>query len=120
MFCCSTKKKQKEQIVSTQKKNKILTEFSEEINDEAMTLYQSAYYQNISTVFQYPAEPNSMRSGSNSKTTRSVERLTNVLPIFVPRKTSFNSFKYSRTNQNTKFVSTKKGFTLLVTNTNPC
>ncbi|CAK55856.1 unnamed protein product (macronuclear) [Paramecium tetraurelia] len=129
MFCCSTKKKQKEQVVSIQRNNKILTEFSEEINDEAMTLYQSAYYPNISTLFQYPAEPNSMRqfiwqyrprSGSNTKTTRSVERLTNALPQFVPRKTSFNSFRYSKTNQNTKFVSTKKGFTLLVTNTNPC
>ncbi|CAD8052128.1 unnamed protein product [Paramecium sonneborni] len=119
MFCCNCKKKQREEIGSMKKKSKILTEFSEEINDEAMTLYQSPFCQNISIMFQYAAEPNSMRTGSNTKITRSVERLTNTLPQIIPRKTSFNSFKYSKTNQNTKFVSTKKGFTLLVTKTNP-
>ncbi|CAD8048527.1 unnamed protein product [Paramecium sonneborni] len=120
MFCCSNKRKQREEIVSMKKKSKILTEFSEEINDEAMTLYQSPFCQNISLMFQYPAEPNTMRTGSNTKITRSVERLTNTLPQIVPRKTSFNNFKYCQTNQNTKFVSIKKGFTLLVTKTNPC
>ncbi|CAK90750.1 unnamed protein product (macronuclear) [Paramecium tetraurelia] len=120
MFCCGGKKKQREQVGSTKMKSKILTEFSEEINDEAMTLYQSPFCQNISIMFQYPVDPNSMRTGSNTKITRSVERLTNPLPKIVPRKTSFLNFKYSKTNQNTKFVSAKKGFTLLVTKTNPC
>ncbi|CAD8050994.1 unnamed protein product [Paramecium sonneborni] len=118
MICCSSKKSQYQTQEKTKKRNKILAEFIDEINNEAMTLYQSPNQQNLSNMFQYSEEPQTIKSGSNTKFPRSVERLASPIPRIIPRKTSFNIFKSAKTNPNTQFLSTKKGFTLLVTKKN--
>ncbi|CAD8158886.1 unnamed protein product [Paramecium octaurelia] len=115
MICCSGKKSKQQTSEITKKRSKILSDFIEEINNEAMTLYQSPNCQNLSIMFQYSGEPQTMKSSSNTKICRSVERLASPIPSITPRKTSFNIFKCAKTNQNTKFISTKSGFTLLVT-----
>ncbi|CAD8046296.1 unnamed protein product [Paramecium primaurelia] len=118
MICCSSKKNKQQTLEITKKRNKILSDFIEEINNEAMTLYQSPNCQHLSIMFQYSGEPVTMKSSSNTKFPKSVERLASPIPHITPRKTSFNIFKCAKTNQNTKYLSTKRGFTLLVTKTN--
>ncbi|CAD8049724.1 unnamed protein product [Paramecium sonneborni] len=117
MICCSNKKSQQQTSKKTKKISKILSDFIEEINDEAMTIYQSQNQQNPSIMLQFSGEPQTMKSSSNTKFPKSVERLSSPIPIIIARKTSFNIFKCAKTNSNTQFLSTKGGFTLLVTKT---
>ncbi|CAD8055794.1 unnamed protein product [Paramecium primaurelia] len=117
MLCCN-KRKKKIEIGNQQIRRKNLEILqTQDINDEAMTLYQTQNFFNNSNIFHNTNDLQSyrFRTGSNFQDSRSVEKLIQNIPSISPRQSSFKSFKYCHTSPDTKFISQKQGFTLLIT-----
>ncbi|CAD8065724.1 unnamed protein product [Paramecium sonneborni] len=116
MLCCNKRKKKIDGSLVT-RKIKLEIQQTQDINDEAMTLYQTQNFFNNSNLFHNTNDLQSYRyrTSSNYKESRSVEKLIQNLPSLSPRQSSFKSFKYCHTSPDTKFISQKQGFTLLIT-----
>ncbi|CAD8154037.1 unnamed protein product [Paramecium octaurelia] len=117
MLCCNKRKKKQDDGIQVLRRTKLEIQQTQEINDEAMTLYQTQNFFNNSNIFHNTNDLSSQRfrTGSNIKESRSVDKLIQNLPSLSPRQTSFKSFKYCHTSPDTKFISQKQGFTLLIT-----
>ncbi|KAM3139045.1 hypothetical protein pb186bvf_008856 [Paramecium bursaria] len=91
-------------------------QFSLDINDEACIIKDINHIQKFNTLgsSRQHIDP-ATQSRSNSRGTRSSERLTQNLPNITCRKTPFLNFKHKKQHQNSKYLATKMGYTIYVT-----
>ncbi|CAD8066427.1 unnamed protein product [Paramecium sonneborni] len=117
MLCCSNAKKQTKPL---QQSNAILLqthlnqqEESLNINDEACTFHTIIQIQQVNTIQTYKItlDHQTIRSNTRGNNDRVAQSVV-VQPI---RKTPFFIFQKSGTHSQTKYLSTKSGYTLLLT-----
>ncbi|CAD8088306.1 unnamed protein product [Paramecium sonneborni] len=121
MFCCSNAKKKIGQPTQL-KLNNIQNSLEQtlNINDEAITFNTTIQNQHINTIQTYKVTQDlqTIRSSrSNSRNTRNNDHVAQKVLIKPLRKTPFWTFNKKGTDTTTKYLSTKQGYTLLVTRT---
>ncbi|CAK79350.1 unnamed protein product (macronuclear) [Paramecium tetraurelia] len=121
MFCCSNAKKKSSQ--TPQKKQNNRQNSSEQtlnINDEALTFITTIQIQHINTIQTYKITQDiqTFRSSrSNSRGTKNNDHVAQSILVKPLRKSPFLTFNKKGTDTTTKYLSTKQGYTLLVTRT---
>ncbi|CAD8075164.1 unnamed protein product [Paramecium sonneborni] len=121
MFCCSNAKKksaQPTQLKLNRSQNSLDQTLN--INDEAFTFHTTMQIQHINTFQTYKVTQDfqTIRSSrSNSRGTRNNDHVAQTVLIKPLRKTPFLTFNKKGTDNTTKYLSTKQGYTLLVTRT---
>ncbi|CAK64061.1 unnamed protein product (macronuclear) [Paramecium tetraurelia] len=116
MLCCSNAKKQKtsqSQNAIKLQTHQIQQEESLNINDEACTFHTTIQIQQFNTIQTYKITLDHQTIRSNSRTNN--EHLAQTVIVEQIRKTPFFTYKKGGTDISTKFLSTKQGYTLLVT-----
>ncbi|CAD8073203.1 unnamed protein product [Paramecium primaurelia] len=117
MLCCSNAKK----IKSSQQQNAInlqvhlnQQEESLNINDEACTYHTTIQVQQFKTIqiYKMTLDHQTISRSNSSGNNDHVAQFVFVKPI---RKTPFITFRKRGTDSSTKYLSTKQGYTLLVT-----
>ncbi|CAD8174349.1 unnamed protein product [Paramecium octaurelia] len=117
MLCCSNAKKIKTSQQKNDNKLQAHTNQQEEslnVNDEACTFHTTIQVQQFNTMQTYKITLDHQTiSRSNSRGNNDhVAQFVFVQPV---RKTPFITFRKRGTDSSTKYLSTKQGYTLLVT-----
>ncbi|CAD8164888.1 unnamed protein product [Paramecium pentaurelia] len=121
MFCCSNvKKKQAQPTQNNLNNHQHSLEQTLNINDEAFTFHTTMQIQHINTIQTYKVTQDlqTIRSSrSNSRGTKINDHVAQSILVKPLRKTPFLTFNKKGTDTTTKYLSTKQGYTLLVTRT---
>ncbi|CAK74638.1 unnamed protein product (macronuclear) [Paramecium tetraurelia] len=121
MFCCSNVKKKSAQSAQNKLNNhQHSLEQTLNINDEAFTFHTTMQIQHINTIptQKITQDLQTIRSSrSNSRGTRNNDHVAQSILVKPFRKTPFLTFNKKGTDTTTKYLSTKQGYTLLLTRT---
>ncbi|CAD8074978.1 unnamed protein product [Paramecium primaurelia] len=121
MFCCSNAK----QKLAPPSQNRLnnhqnSSEQTLNINDEAFTFHTTIQIQqiNVTNNYKIAQDLQTIRSSrSNSRGTKNNDHVAQSVLVKPSRKSPFLTFNNKGTDSTTKYLSTKQGYTLLVTRT---
>ncbi|CAD8166731.1 unnamed protein product [Paramecium pentaurelia] len=119
MFCCSNAKKKLAPPTQNRMNNhQNSSEQTLNINDEAFTFHTTIQIQQINVTHNYKITQDlqTIRSSrSNSRGTKNNDHVAQSVLVKPSRKSPFLTFNKKGTDSTTKYLSTKQGYTLLVT-----